>query len=241
MQGPNSCRLLFSFTGWREPSEAPGCGRAMLTPRELGLRNGLLTIAPAPEAVQALRSGGVVIGHHAVHGSQLEVQVSWRLAPILLPSQLWCRLMSVQAILVSAPPHSSMRQARSWTAGWNHTGCPLICEPVYERIIGSQGHARSHRARHRRHGQHNRLSLVMRSSNSRLRAPQTTQRALAACGCPCVLIRAACVRMQARTATRQRRYTIVHPVLLAGTHYPDITRPAPAPTVFITALIISSG
>jgi hypothetical protein len=64
-----------SFTGWLEPTLAPGCGRALLLPRELGLLEDLPTIQPAPEALQVLRAGPMVRGSPAAVGSQVEVRV----------------------------------------------------------------------------------------------------------------------------------------------------------------------
>ena len=68
-------RVLFSFSGWIEPTVAPACGRTLLLPRELGVQGSALTIAPSTEALAALRTGNAVQGSPAARGSQVEVRV----------------------------------------------------------------------------------------------------------------------------------------------------------------------
>jgi beta-fructofuranosidase len=69
VQGPRSRRVMFSFTGWQSPTNAPGCGRTMVLPRELGVRDGALTIAPVEEA-SLLRVAGSAVSNHVRSGSQ---------------------------------------------------------------------------------------------------------------------------------------------------------------------------
>lgn len=75
VQGTNTRRLIFGFTGWSEPTAAPGCGRTLIMPRELGVRGSALTINPVNET-QVLRSSAAVRGSPAAAGSQVEVRVT---------------------------------------------------------------------------------------------------------------------------------------------------------------------
>ena len=51
---------MFSFTGWQSPTQAPGCGRVIVLPRELGVRRGALSIMPVNETARLRVSGSLV-------------------------------------------------------------------------------------------------------------------------------------------------------------------------------------
>ena len=72
-QSGESRRLLFGFTGWSEPTNAPGCGRSLIFPRELSLSGKHLVINPAPELAN-LRKPGTATDTPA-EGSQIELRV----------------------------------------------------------------------------------------------------------------------------------------------------------------------
>jgi len=82
VQGGDSRRLVFGFTGWSEPTMPHGCGRALIIPRELIVSGSELLIRPIPEAA-VLR---VPTSHRTAHvtasgsaaiasGSQVEVRL----------------------------------------------------------------------------------------------------------------------------------------------------------------------
>lgn len=77
VQSGSSRRLIFGFTGWSEPTAAAGCGRALIMPRELGVRGSALTIKPVGETA-ALRTGPAVQGSPAAAGAQVEVRFTCR-------------------------------------------------------------------------------------------------------------------------------------------------------------------
>jgi sucrose-6-phosphate hydrolase SacC (GH32 family) len=57
LQGRDSRRVVFGFTGWSEPTAAAGCGRYLVMPRELTVRASGLHIDPIPE-MKRLRVAG---------------------------------------------------------------------------------------------------------------------------------------------------------------------------------------
>jgi sucrose-6-phosphate hydrolase SacC (GH32 family) len=80
VQGPGTRRVMFSFTGWQAPTNAPGCGRIVVMPRELGVRGSTLTIAPVNETALLRIPGSVVrlttVGEPTAKGSQIEVRMT---------------------------------------------------------------------------------------------------------------------------------------------------------------------
>jgi hypothetical protein len=100
VQSAYSRRLVFSFTGWLEPTAPRGCGRALVIPRELRLNGDELMTEPIPETAvlrvaSSHRSARVAAGDAAkldrrgvaiATGSQVEVRLLCSL-PALLPTR----------------------------------------------------------------------------------------------------------------------------------------------------------
>jgi len=91
---PGDRRVVFGFTGWSEPSQPHGCGRALIIPRDITLGADGVTprISPIPE-LQALRvpgsevrAGGARRGGALAGGAQVWVALLCSFAPASPPS-----------------------------------------------------------------------------------------------------------------------------------------------------------
>ena len=91
-QGPTTRRVVFGFTGWSEPTEANGCGRSLILPRDLSVTTFggtappslAVNIVPETAVLRVPGSATFAMGTRAAaaslaSGSQVEIRVncSW--------------------------------------------------------------------------------------------------------------------------------------------------------------------
>lgn len=76
IQSSTTRRVLFGFTGWSEPTTAPGCGRSLIMPRDLSIAGDRLLINPVPEtAVLRVPSSHSSSTTSLVKGSLVEIRI----------------------------------------------------------------------------------------------------------------------------------------------------------------------
>jgi beta-fructofuranosidase len=76
IQSGSTRRVVFGFTGWSEPTTAPGCGRSLIMPRDLSVVGSRLVIHPVPEtAVLRVASSHSSDPTAMAKGSQVEIRL----------------------------------------------------------------------------------------------------------------------------------------------------------------------
>eukprot|EP00040_Diaphanoeca_grandis_P025493 m.141267 g.141267 ORF g.141267 m.141267 type:complete len:650 (-) comp30173_c0_seq1:53-2002(-) len=76
VQSGTTRRVVFGFTGWSEPTTAPGCGRSLILPRDLSVSGSRLVINPIPEtAALRVASTHSSSANSLANGSQVEIRV----------------------------------------------------------------------------------------------------------------------------------------------------------------------
>lgn len=77
-QSGTTRRVVFGFTGWSEPTTAPGCGRSLIMPRDLSVSGTRLVINPVPETAVLRVAGTHTSGATTplAKGSQVEIRVT---------------------------------------------------------------------------------------------------------------------------------------------------------------------
>jgi len=93
VQSGSTRRLVFAFTGWKEPTMPEGCGRALVIPRDLTLLGSDLMVAPIPEVAVLRVPASHLVARAAASGSgaiaagsQVEVQLLCRIGAAPWPT-----------------------------------------------------------------------------------------------------------------------------------------------------------
>jgi len=78
IQNGTTRRVVFGFTGWSEPTTAPGCGRSLIMPRDLSVSGTRLVINPVPETAVLRVADSHTSGATTplAKGSQVEIRVT---------------------------------------------------------------------------------------------------------------------------------------------------------------------